>query len=179
MRTLLISLFLCISFSYAQPTCVELIEAWEDATATAFAYEDVVSVTQGDKEVFYQEGFSTRNGEEWNRTVNVERSSLPFDLPGGPGENERDEDEEGAEEFCEGASVEAQGENWLVRPVEDDDSPIQDSTLLFEPYEDSFIPTLIEGRFDLKILLIPLRGNFSTVFKNWRFDLNYVSPRDR
>ena len=71
------------------------------------------------------------------RNVSVERSSLPFDMPQWvPGE---DDDDEGAESFCEGASVEAQGENWLVRPLEDDDSPIQDSTLLFEPYQDSFV----------------------------------------
>ena len=177
MRTLLCLSFIAIfTLSQAQPTCVQLIEAWEDATATALSYEDVVNVTQGGREVFYQEGFSTRSGEEWTRNVSVERSSLPFDMPSGTGE---DDDDEGAEGFCEGASVEAQGENWLVRPLEDDDSPIQDSTLLFEPYQDSFVPTLIEGRFDLKILLIPLRGNFSTVFKNWRFDLNYTSPQDR
>lgn len=171
-----ISLF---SFALAQPTCVQLIKAWEDATATAVSYQDTVSVTQGEREVFYQEGFSSRSGEDWDRTVNVERSALPFDMPGGPGENDREEEDEGPEAFCEGATVEPQGEAWLIRPADDPKSPIQNSTLLFETSDERLVPTLIKGDFDLKFLLVPFKGSFSTAFHDWRFSLEYTDPRDR
>lgn len=153
------------------PTCVALVHAWEDATADAQTYKSVVNVVRANgNELMYQEADHYRNPEdgEWIREVTEERSFLPF--PMGSGRPEGDEEEDGgAEEFCEGATVEAQGNSWLVRLANREDVPMTDSTMLYEPQGDRYIISDMSGDFDVRVLAFKLKGTFMTSFGNWVF----------
>lgn len=167
-----------LSTAWAQPSCVSLIKAWENATETALSYSDEVKVTQGGRELFYQLGQHSRDDAgELVREVLEERSALPFPVPGRPEDNEEDDDS--PEEFCEGTTLSAEGDTWVIRAEGEEDSPVKDSSIVFEPYRDTFVPTLLQGRFEITILRIPLSGVFTTSFSDWEFPLSYVDPRDR
>jgi len=153
------------------PSCIALVHAWEDATADAQTYKSVINVVRANgNELMYQEADHYRNSEdsEWIREVTLERSFLPFPMGGRP-ESDDDEEDGGAEPFCEGATVEAQGNSWLVRLASDEDSPMTNSTMLYEPQGDRFVITDMSGDFDVKILAFKLKGTFMSSFGDWVF----------
>ncbi len=153
------------------PSCVALVHAWEDATNDAQTYTSVINVVRANgNELMYQEAEHYRSSEdgEWIREVTTERSFLPFPMGGRP-ESEDGEDDGGAEPFCEGATVEAQGNGWLVRLGFDEDSPMTNSTMLYEPQGDRYVITDMSGDFDVKILAFKLKGTFMSSFGDWNF----------
>jgi len=153
------------------PSCVALLHTWEDATAQAQTYTSVVNVVRANgNELMYQEAEHFRSSEDgdWIREVTLERSFLPFPIPNNRPEEEENEDED-ASFFCEGATVEAQGSNWLVRLATIEDSPMTNSTMLYEPQGDRYIITDMSGDFDVRILAFNLKGRFMTSFGDWVF----------
>jgi hypothetical protein len=169
-----------LSFALAQPSCVDLIHAWEDATATALSYKDSIAVLQGERELFFQAGEHSRGPEgEKLREIVEERSALPFSIPRQPQRTE--ESDESAEDFCVGTSVSPQGNNWLIEfeDRQEDRGSLTDSSMVFAPYRDTFVPILMSGRFELKLFFIPVKGSFATEFSDWEFPLSYLDPRER
>jgi len=153
------------------PSCIALVHAWEDATADAQTYKSVVNVVRANgNELMYQEADHYRNPEdsEWIREVTTERSFLPFPMGGRP-ESEEGEEDGGAAPFCEGATVEAQGNSWLVRLAFDEDSPMTNSTMLYEPLGNRYVITDMSGDFDVRVLAFKLKGTFMTSFGDWVF----------
>ncbi len=152
------------------PSCTALVHAWEDATADAQTYKSVINVVRANgNELMYQEADHFKNPDdgEWIREVTFERSFLPFPMGGRP--ESEDGEEDSAEEFCEGASVEAQGNRWLVRLALDEDSPMTNSTMLYEPQGDRYVITDMSGDFDVKILAFKFKGTFMSSFGDWVF----------
>ena len=153
------------------PSCVALVHAWEDATSDAQTYTSVINVVRANgNELMYQEADHYRNSAdgEWIREVTNERSFLPFPMGGRP-EGEEGEEDGGAEEFCIDATVEAQGNSWLVRLADREDFPMTNSTMLYEPQGDRYVITDMSGDFDVRILAFKLKGTFISTFGDWNF----------
>ena len=163
-------------FTLAQPSCESLIVAWEEATADAQSYSDVITVTRKNSgnELLYQEGKHYRKEGELVREVVSERSALPFPIP--PRGEREEENDGGAEAFCEGASVSPlDNGDWFISIV-DNDSGLNNWRLTFSKVRDRYVPILVEGDFDVDILVFSLEGSFSTEFKDWVFVPN---PEER
>ena len=179
MRLCFFCFLLFVSLSNAQPSCAELLESFTETLETAHSYSSTTSVLQGEKEVYYLVTDNRRDDAgEWQMEKLEERSALPFGNVGGGGFGD-DEEDETTEETCEGATVEKRGNEWLLELPQEEDSPVKEWTMTFTPYRDTFLPGTMQGRFDVRILLIPFRGTFTTSFNNWAFDLSYTSPRER
>lgn len=164
-------LLLFASWSLAQPSCELLLSSFQTAIDTATAYNDEVIVLQGAREMFYQSGSSVRdrNGD-WVREVLVERSALPFDMADGFSGDRNDEDEdESLEQSCEGASISEYETGWLLTLPSEPDSPVKAWSMTFNEDAGSYLPDTMQGRFEVKILLIPFGGTFSTSFSRWQF----------
>ena len=168
-----------VSRASAQPSCEVLLQSFTETLETAHSYSSTTSVLQGEKEVYYLVTDNRRDDAgEWQMEKLEERSALPFgDMGGGFGDDE--EEDETTEETCEGATVEKVGDDWLLELPQEEGSPVKEWTMTFTPYRDTFLPGTMQGRFDVRILLIPFRGTFTTSFSDWAFDLNYTSPRER
>jgi len=180
MRFILFSLTLLTSWTLAQPSCEVLLDSFTEALETARSYSSTTTVFQGEKEVYYLVTDNRRDeAGEWQMEKLEERSALPFGDMGDGFGGDDDEDEETTEEACEGATVEQIGDDWLLELPQEEDSPVEEWTMTFTPYRDPFLPGTMQGRFDVRILLIPFRGTFTTSFEDWAFDLNYTSPGER
>lgn len=180
MRFIFVLFFLGANLVSAQPSCETLLESFTETLETAQSYSSTTTVLQGDKEVYYLVAANVRDtAGEWQMETLEERSALPFGDMGGGGFGDDDEEDETTEETCEGARVEKLGNDWLLELPQEEGSPVKEWTMTFTPYRDTFLPGTMQGRFDVRILLIPFRGTFTTSFENWAFDLSYTSPRER
>ncbi len=157
--------FWLANLSYAQPICMTLIQGWKATQESARSYNETLSVMQDDKEVLYRKVSHSRNeAGAWTDTVTAERSALPFGLPEG-----RDFARDDPETFCEGATVETEGKNWLVRAPGSEGGPDKGSQLLFAPHENGFLPLQIIVEVASRALFITFEATFTTTFADWRF----------
>lgn len=177
MRLILFGFILLAGWSSAQPSCEVLLDSFTETLETAVSYSSTTSVLQGEKEVYYLLTDNRRDeAGGWQMEKLEERSALPFgDMGGGFG---GDNEDESVEETCEGATVEKIGQDWQLE-LPQEDSPVKEWNMTFRPYRDTFLPGTMQGKFDVRILLIPFRGTFTTSFDDWAFDLSYTSPGER
>lgn len=164
----LVCSLLSAAIALAQPSCEILIEAWGEATEQASSYTDIISVTRKNNgnELFYQEGKHYRKGGDLIREVTTQRSALPFPIPA---RENRDEEDGGAEAFCNGATVSPlENGDWFVN-IADNDSGLNNWRLTFSTVQNRFVPVLVEGDFNVNVLIFSLNGSFRTQFKDWIF----------
>ncbi|MDZ7703119.1 MAG: hypothetical protein U5L04_01375 [Trueperaceae bacterium] len=153
-----------LSSAYAAPTCQDLIDDFTEAFETAESFISTTTVTtDGGRELAFVRARLSRDASgELQQEILEQRGRRP---PEGGGEND-----DGEFSFdCEGhALTPFQGGRYLLVLQEDNpDIPVSGYRLRFRTDGERYLPTELSSDFSVRIVLVPVRGTFTSEFESW------------
>lgn len=162
---LALSFALFLSLSLAQPTCETLVADLETAFGEAESLMSEVEVVANGREVGYQRA----------RLYRDEAGELQSEVLEERGQRPPEDEGEGGDDFrfsCAGNELELLGSDGAYRLTlqeDDEEIPVERYELEFFPQEGRYLPRSIQANFSTKVVLIPVRGTFTTNLSEWAF----------
>lgn len=161
------------SSAYASPTCQELVGDFEEVFEVAESVISTTTVTtSGGRELAFVRARLYRDDDgELQQEILEQRGRRPPE--GGGGEDD------GEFSFsCEGhALTPFQDERYLLVLQEDNpDIPVSSYRLRFRYDGERYLPTELTSEFSVRIVLVPVRGTFTSEFEAWVLPDETSSP---
>lgn len=160
----IIAVFLVPSNARATPTCQELVDDFTEAFETAESLISATTVTtDGGRELAYVRARLTRDESgELQQEILEQRGRRPPEGGGGDNDGEFSFD-------CEGHTLTPfqDGRYLLVLQEDNPDIPVSGYRLRFRSDGERYLPTELSSDFSVRIVLVPVRGTFTSEFEAW------------
>lgn len=150
------------------PTCEELVAALPAALRDAREFVVAVTVEQSGREIAFERTRVVRRADGSTTTTVLERRGLrrPDGTGGAP---------TGGADFvlpCDGHVLDVDGTGRALLRLRDPapGATVTEWALRFDAVDGRWQPVELVAPFTLRVLLVPVRGRFVTVFDAWRFD---------
>lgn len=150
-------------------TCQALVDALPSALGEATTFVVSVAIEQGRREIAYERSRVSRAADGSTTSTTLERRGLrrPNDAGGA--------DAGGPIDFtlpCDDhdLDVDSDGVAHLTLRDASNDAPVSMWSLQFEYVDGRWRPLELRAPFLVRIVLVPVRGEFITRFAEWRFE---------
>jgi hypothetical protein len=164
MKYLGIVFFYLLIISFAQETCETLVASVEGTFDKASQVIMTTNIMQGNREFAYSKIklYKDRAGEWQSEMLEQRGMQRPEDSQG------REDGEPTFEFSCEGHDMIQDDSGYtLTLQEQNPDIPVDAWVVTYGYVNDTVVPLSVSGNFEARILLIPFRGSFNTVFSDW------------
>jgi hypothetical protein len=149
------------------PTCEELVASI--AHSFDIAHEVVLAVTvwQGSRELAHEASLLQRNDAGAFEGTTIARRGLR--RPAGAGDAGGVAPTGGFDLPCVDHEVASMPSGEIELRLSDPEAPVRVWTLRFSPAPQGWLPISISVPFEVRVLLVPVRGRFVSEFSGWVF----------
>jgi len=162
--------FAALARAEALPSCEALVASIAGSFERAHEVVLAVTVWQGSRELAYEASRLRRNESGEFESSTIARRGLR--RPSGTGEVGGDGGTGGLALPCDGHELVGltPGELELRLASPDPDALVRDWTLRFSATPHGWLPVSISIPFEVRVLLLPVRGRFVSEFSGWVFE---------